>query len=76
MVYPLDTMKTIIQVQNLGERTMTQFEVIKLISKRSGVKGFFKGLSPCVARAFIVNSVVFYSNEVLHEMLNPCFIKV
>jgi len=72
-VYPLDTMKTLIQVQSLNDKTMTQKKAFDHIYHQTGFNGFFKGLSSCVVRAFVVNAVIFYSNEVMHELLDPCF---
>lgn len=76
MIYPLDTMKTIIQVRNLSERTITQLEAFRMISQQGGINGFFKGLAPCALRAFIVNAVVFYSNEIMHGILFPKDLKL
>jgi len=58
-VYPLDTMKTLIQVQSLNDKTMTQKKAFDYIYHQ--------------IRAFVVNAVIFYSNEVMHELLDPCF---
>ena len=75
-MYPFDTIKTIIQVQSLSERTMTQLEAFKMVLNDSGVNGLFKGLMPCIIRAFITNAVIFYSNEVIHQVADPYLKKV
>ena len=73
--FPFDTIKTNIQIQIRYQRKLTQREAIKMIMKKSGVFGFFNGLQACSIRAFLVNAVILYSNELMHSLLEPSLIK-
>ena len=54
-VYPFDVIKT--QIQKETTRKLSVSEVTKAIYSVDGTRGFFKGLSPTVARTFMINSV-------------------
>jgi len=66
LTYPIDTIKTQIQVQKTEDRTITQYEAYNHIKNIYGIKGFFRGVYPCLLRAFLVNAVIFYTNEITH----------
>ena len=74
--YPFDTIKTIIQVQIRRERAMTQYEAVKMVLNDSGVNGLYKGIVPCLIRAFITNAIILYSNELTRIRLHPFFMDV
>ena len=57
ITYPIDTIKTRIQSSNIS--------IIKAINQ----KKFFNGLNICLFRAFIVNSVGFYTYEYINNYL-------
>jgi solute carrier family 25 carnitine/acylcarnitine transporter 20/29 len=69
ITYPFDTLKTVIQTQN-QERYLKQIEAYSLISKETNSKFYciFKGLTPTLIRAFIVNAVIFYTNELCQNI--------
>lgn len=71
LTYPFDTLKTIIQV-NDGNKTLTQLEAYyHLVNQtNSSFKSLFKGLCPTILRAFITNSVIFYTNEMCLDYMN------
>lgn len=54
--HPIDTLKTRIQC---AETKMGIVECSKEIYRTSGVKGFFKGLQPCLLRALVTGSMRF-----------------
>ena len=59
LIYPLDTIKTRLQTNS----TYTIARVTKM-------KGIWKGFTPCVIRAFVVNGVAFYVYETTLVMLS------
>lgn len=62
-------MKTVIQGIKT-EKTPSQLSVFNTIINENGTKGLFKGISPTLVRGFLVNGIVFYSNEMFHKYLN------
>ena len=58
--YPQDLVKSRIQYQSGPFNTL---DVIKQTYQKSGLTGFFRGLSPTLARAVPVNAAVFYVYE-------------
>jgi len=52
--YPQDTIKTKIQCAKNKLRIM---DCTKEIYQNTGIKGFFKGLSPCLLRALVTGSM-------------------
>eukprot|EP01090_Pellita_catalonica_P001461 TRINITY_DN11206_c0_g1_i1.p1 TRINITY_DN11206_c0_g1~~TRINITY_DN11206_c0_g1_i1.p1 ORF type:complete len:315 (-),score=31.95 TRINITY_DN11206_c0_g1_i1:85-1029(-) len=66
--YPLDTIKTRLQTQIMKNTGQSSYTGIIDCARRSWLEGgprvFFKGLSPCLQRAFVVNAVIFYAYEV------------
>ena len=63
--YPFDTLKTLIQTHP-GENTLKQIEAYKLLESNNEnvISSLFKGVTPTLIRAFLVNAVIFYVNEV------------
>lgn len=68
MAYPMDVMKTLIQ-SDKGENTLRQKEVIKRLLAKNGFFALFKGVETCLVRAFLVNAVFFYVNEIFSNYL-------
>ena len=65
--YPQDVIKSVIQS---NESKLTIFEASKLIYKNSGLKGFFKGFTPTMIRAFPANAATFLGYELIMTTLN------
>ena len=53
--YPFDIAKT--EIQCTTDRTLTMRDAFVRGYRREGLRYFFKGLSPTLQRAFIVNAV-------------------
>lgn len=60
-VYPFDVIKSRVQVSS-GE-SLKVMEVVRTIYRAHGIRGFYNGLTPCVARAFPANAALFYTVE-------------
>lgn len=63
--YPQDIIKTKVQLQ---ENNVKSFDggfisCARSIYRQEGFKGFWKGLQPCLIRAFIANAIGFYIYE-------------
>jgi len=65
--YPIDVIKT--QLQSSTEHS-TIVGAARHIWKHEGLPGFYRGIVPCVARAFPVNATVFGVYEFVAEILN------
>lgn len=65
--YPIDVIKT--QLQSSTNHSSIA-GAAKHIYKTEGLRGFYRGVIPCVARAFPVNATVFGVYEFVAEILN------
>lgn len=65
--YPMDVVKSYIQYH--PERHSI-IRTTRRLYKRNGLNYFFKGVTPCVVRAFPINSVVFVAYEYFVDILN------
>jgi solute carrier family 25 (mitochondrial carnitine/acylcarnitine transporter), member 20/29 len=65
--YPQDVIKSYIQYHPDSKWFAS---TAKLLYHKHGLKYFFKGINPCLARAFPVNSFVFVSYEYFLNLLN------
>ena len=63
--YPIDTLKTIYQSDNKLSLIQTHHQIIK----NKGYIGYWKGLFPCLTRAFIANGCTFYLYELFINFL-------
>lgn len=63
MVYPIDIVKTNLQIRPGSDRTRAT-TIAKKIWNTKGVSGFFPGLSACLTRAFFVHAARFSTYEV------------
>lgn len=71
--YPLDVVKSTMQSDSIvkSERKYSTIaNTFKLIYKESGIKGFFKGFTPCMVRSFPANALCFAGYEKAKEFLN------
>jgi len=68
VVYPLDVIKTTIQTSAVALPNSV-WGVGKLIYKKHGLRGLFRGLSTTVARAFPVNGITFAVYEKLKVVM-------
>ena len=76
MIYPLDIVKSTLQVQNLKkeEREIWGFiKCTKQIYSKGGIKAFFPGFTPCIIRAFIGNAACFVCYEQSKKIMNKMF---
>lgn len=71
--YPIDIVKTIEQVQTreMNRDVLTWREITAKLYKTGGVKAFFEGLEPKLARAAIKHAVTFWCYEVMMKILRP-----
>ena len=59
-IYPLDVIKNNIQVDDLNKpKYSNSFDCCKQIYKTAGIKGFYKGLTPCIIRSVPVHIAMF-----------------
>lgn len=65
--YPQDVIKSVIQSH---ETRLTVLEASRKIYKTSGVKGFFKGFTPTMIRAFPANAATFLGYELIMSTFN------
>ena len=69
--FPNDVVKSCMQADSLDKRKYpTIISSIATINRESGIKGFFKGLSPCLMRSAPINAATFLTFEVTHKFLN------
>lgn len=66
--YPFDMLKSQFQMVEGGKAPKMIPEAIRLY-KKYGARHFFKGLTPCVIRAFPVNAVTLVSYDGMSSML-------
>jgi solute carrier family 25 carnitine/acylcarnitine transporter 20/29 len=60
LVYPIDVIKTRIQIDGIGEKSYSGIvDCARKSFKEEGPRVFFKGLTPTLVRAFPANAVIF-----------------
>mmetsp|Transcript_17764 Transcript_17764/g.29192 ORF Transcript_17764/g.29192 Transcript_17764/m.29192 type:complete len:281 (-) Transcript_17764:39-881(-) len=68
--YPLDLVSSRMEASvALGGRQLTMTEHVKEIFAQSGVRGFFRGIGPCLLRAFPVNATIFLTYDLCKSNL-------
>eukprot|EP01080_Neovahlkampfia_damariscottae_P001181 gene1181-10695_t len=68
--YPLDIIKSTIQADSPSNRVYKSvIESAKLIYKEFGMKGFFRGVTPCLVRSFPANAACFTFYELTKTAL-------
>lgn len=65
-VFPMDTIKL---TQQLLEALKSMAETARHIYRRGGVRGFFPGVGPALARSFPANAATFLGVEVARSMM-------
>ncbi|KAK9058006.1 hypothetical protein SSX86_022846 [Deinandra increscens subsp. villosa] len=68
-VLPLDVAKTIIQTTPDKNLSKNPFKMLKLIYRRSGIRGCYTGLGPTVSRAFPANAAAIVTYEAAAKLL-------
>jgi hypothetical protein len=70
LCYPLDIIKSTIQTDSPSERKYkTISQTAKMIYKEFGMKGFYRGFTPCLVRSFPANAVCFTAYEMTKKKL-------
>ena len=69
-VFPVDTVKSRLQT---AEGNVTLKGVVKEVYRRGGVKAFFPGFGPALARAVPANAATFLGVELAHQAMNKTF---
>jgi len=70
--YPLDVVKSRIQADHLDPtkaRYTSSLACYKAILATEGIRGFYRGLAPCLARAFPVNAITFLTYELTMRLM-------
>lgn len=70
IVYPIDTMKTIIQTNSVRDKTVSIRDTFQDILNNRGLKGFFTGLTPTIFRSIIANIILLNTNEYSHSVFD------
>jgi len=71
--YPLDVVKSSIQADSPLHSERKYHGYVDCASKiyaQQGIKGFFRGFTPCVARSFPANAVCFFAYEQIKKQMN------
>lgn len=69
-VFPVDTVKSRLQT---AEGNVTLGGVIKEVYGRGGLRAFFPGFGPALARAVPANAATFLGVELAHQAMNKAF---
>lgn len=69
--YPLDFLKTLIQTDSETKpRYRGMMDCFRQTVRQGGLRAVYKGVGPCVARAFPANGVTFFAYEWTRQQLN------
>ncbi|KAG5368938.1 Mitochondrial carnitine carrier [Yarrowia sp. C11] len=66
-VFPIDTIKSVLQS---SETPQSISQVTKSIYARGGIKAFFPGIGPALARSFPANAATFVGVELAHKFFS------
>ncbi|KAF4963672.1 hypothetical protein FSARC_8316 [Fusarium sarcochroum] len=69
-VFPVDTVKSRLQT---SEGNVTVGSIVRELYGRGGVKAFFPGFGPALARAVPANAATFLGVELAHQAMNKAF---
>lgn len=69
-VFPVDTVKSRLQS---GEGNLGIGDTIRQLYSRGGLKAFFPGMAPAMARAVPANAATFLGVELAHQAMNKVF---
>jgi solute carrier family 25 carnitine/acylcarnitine transporter 20/29 len=70
--YPLDVVKSRIQADHLDPtkaRYASSLACYRSIFATEGIRGFYRGLAPCLVRAFPVNAITFLTYELTMRLM-------
>ncbi len=70
--YPFDVIKSLMQTDTMDKSQRkygTSLDVAKYIYANKGIKGFFPGFVPCIARALPANAACFFTYEFVKGLL-------
>ncbi|PXF47908.1 Mitochondrial carnitine/acylcarnitine carrier-like protein [Gracilariopsis chorda] len=68
--YPMDLCKTLIQTDSeTNPKYRGFFDCVRKVVKSEGVRGLYKGIGPCLARAFPANAVTLLAYEYTKGLL-------
>lgn len=68
--YPMDLIKTLIQTDSEKNPKYNGFvDCVRKVVKTEGVRGLYKGVGPCLARAFPANAVTLLVYEMARDMM-------
>lgn len=70
LAIPIDTIKS--RIQSSSKNVGFNETIIELF-RRSGIKGFFRGLAPTLLRAFPASASLFFGVEMSRNMLDKIF---
>ena len=71
-VFPIDTIKSRIQGAKEGEPNKVG-EVVRKVFRTGGIKAFFPGFGPALARAIPANAATFLGVELAHKAMDEMF---
>jgi solute carrier family 25 carnitine/acylcarnitine transporter 20/29 len=66
-IYPFDVIKSHIQIDSARGARTTTWSMGKQLYRKYGAGIFFKGIGPTLTRAFPVNAITFYCNDLFKE---------
>lgn len=70
--YPIDVMKTKLQSDSLDKPQYKGIaDVFKKTWRTEGMRGYWKGIVPCVSRAPFASGMTFGTFEVVHKLISP-----
>ncbi|KAK5168902.1 carnitine transporter [Saxophila tyrrhenica] len=69
-VFPVDTIKSRLQS---GDGNLSISQTIRQLYSKGGIKAFFPGMGPAMARAVPANAVTFLGVELAHQAMNKVF---
>lgn len=70
LIFPVDTVKSMLQS---GDGKLGLGGVVKQVYTRGGIKAFFPGLGPALARSFPANAATFLGVELAHKAMDKVF---
>lgn len=68
--YPFDLVKARIQTARGEQAAMSALDHAKQIWREGGFRGFYRGVTPCLVRAFPANAVFFLGYQQMREALS------
>ena len=71
VIYPADVLRTKIQLSGLYGHTNYKNirDCVRLVYSKTGVRGFYVGLVPCLLKVFPMSGIIFTVNELFKSYL-------